>query len=128
MEQLKDVYNVSYDPDLDAVTMEWNGYATSEQFRTGTELMLKTMQEHHASKVAGNITDFVLIGMEDQKWMLKEFLPQAIAQGFRKCALTIPMHYFNKVAVESIINGINSEGFEIRLFENFEDAKAWIKA
>lgn len=106
--------------------MEWSGYAKREEFRAGTEMMLEVLKESNAKKVVGNITDFVLIAMEDQHWLLYNFLPRAISFGFAKCALTVPKFHFNKVAVENVNQSLADQNLEVRLFEDFEDAKKWI--
>lgn len=126
MEPTERIYNIYYDEQTEAVIMEWSGYARSEEFRAGTKLMFDTMQKNGASKVIGNITDFVLIGMEDQKWLLDDFLPLAIKHGFSKCALTIPLFYFNRVAVETVVSNIVNSRFKVRLFKSFDEAKNWI--
>lgn len=123
---MKKLYNVYFDPDIDAVVMEWSGYAKREEFRAGTELMLEILKDSKATKVVGNITDFVLIGMEDQNWLLYNFLPRAVEFGFRHCALTVPKFYFNKVAVENVITSLADKNLEVRLFENFIEATNWI--
>ena len=38
-------YDVYFDKDINSVVMEWHGYATSRQFKEGTELMLNTAYE-----------------------------------------------------------------------------------
>lgn len=123
---MEKLYNIYFDKQLQSVVMEWSGYAKREEFRAGTEMMLEILKDSGASRVVGNITDFVLIGMDDQNWLLYNFLPRAIGSGFRKCALTIPNYYFNKVAVENVIASLADKNLEVRLFEDFEEAKTWI--
>src|SRR5690606_6141013 len=102
METNTKIYNIYYNQELDAVIMEWHGYATSAQFREGTELMLEILSENNTYKVLGDIKEMVLIGMEDQHWLDFNFLPRAINAGFKVLALVKPDNYFNKVAIESI--------------------------
>ena len=70
--------------------MEWQGYATSNQFKEGTELMLNTLIKHRSIKVLANIKDMILIGMEDQQWLDTQFIPRAIRFGFKAIALVKP--------------------------------------
>ena len=102
MQANTEAYTIYFDPEIDSVVMEWDGYATSHQFKEGTELMLNTLIQNRASKVLGDIKDMILIGMEDQDWLNSDFLPRAIKFGFKAIALVNPDYYFNKVAVESI--------------------------
>jgi hypothetical protein len=45
--------------------MVWKGYATSAAFRDGNARVLSEIADRHASKLLGDVTDFVLIGADD---------------------------------------------------------------
>lgn len=121
-----EVYRIEYDPVTNWVVMDWDGYATSRQFREGTERMLQLLKEHHASKVLADVKDMVLIGREDQQWLNNHFLPEAIQAGFQAIALVRPSHYFNQVAIEGISYKVDQEKLRIQIFERVEEAKAWL--
>jgi hypothetical protein len=121
-----EVYNIYFDAVTDCVVMEWNGYATSAQFKEGTELMLNTLIKHNATKVLANVQDMVLIGREDQEWLDLHFLPRATEFGFKAIALIRPNHYFNNVAVESISYKVDKNKLAINIFDNIDDAKKWL--
>jgi len=122
-----DIYNIYFDQEMNAVVMEWDGYATSSQFKEGTELMLNTLIQNNSFKVLADIKDMVLIGMEDQEWLSIHFLPRAIKFGFKAIAIIKPDHYFNKVAVEAISCKVDKEKLAINFFDNIEEAKEWLK-
>ena len=126
MEATAKIYNVYYSTEIDSVVMEWQGYATSKQFKEGTELMLNTLIRHNSSKVLADIKDMALIGMEDQEWLNTEFLPRAIKFGFKAIAIIKPDHYFNKVAVDSISYKVDKEKLTINFFDNLKEAKEWL--
>ncbi|MEO7306686.1 MAG: STAS/SEC14 domain-containing protein [Ferruginibacter sp.] len=128
MEANAETYNIYFDGEINAVVMQWDGYATSSQFKEGTELMLNTLIKHHCIKVLADIKDMVLIGMEDQQWLDQHFLPRAIEFGFKALAIIRPENYFNKVAVESISYKVDKDKLAINFFENVDEAKAWLKS
>jgi len=128
METPTEVYNIYFDEDIDAVVMEWDGYATSTQFKEGTELMLNTLIQHRAEKVLANTRDMVLIGMEDQQWLDTHFLPRAMRFGFKAIAIIKPENYFNKVAVESISHKIDSTKLQINFFDSTDEAREWLRS
>lgn len=123
-----EVYKIYYHNDGKYVVMEWNGYATSQEFREGTEKMLQVLIENKADKVLGDIRDMVIIGQEDQKWLNDIFLPKAILSGFKAIALIQPIHYFNKVAVESVAFKVKKELLRINFFSEYKEAKAWLES
>ena len=127
MQANPEVYSIYFDEELGAVVMEWDGYATSQQFREGTELMLNTLIQHKATKVLADVKDMVLIGQEDQQWLLGHFLPRAIEFGFKSIAMVRPDYYFNKVAVESVSYKVDQDKLGIHFFDTVEEAREWLK-
>jgi len=121
-----ETYNIYFNPDIHAVVMEWNGYATSNQFKEGSELMLDTLISNNCSKVLADIKDMVIIGREDQHWLDTNFLPRAIRAGFKAIAIIRPVHYFNKVAVESISYKVDQDKLAINFFDDVNGAKQWL--
>ena len=126
METGIEIYHIYFDPEIRTVVMEWNGYATSKQFREGTELMLNTLIKNNSSKVLADIKDMTIIGMEDQRWLNEEFLPRATTFGFNSIAIVKPDHYFNKVAVEGISYRADKNKLTINFFDNRDEAKEWL--
>ncbi|MDB5282940.1 MAG: hypothetical protein JWO06_2015 [Bacteroidota bacterium] len=122
----QDVYDIYFKPEDGYVTMNWKGYATSEQFRQGTEIMLNLLIENRATKVLADVEDMVIIGQDDQQWMETQFLPRAIKFGFKAIALVKPKNYFNKVAVETISYKVDKDKLAINFFDTVEEAKEWL--
>lgn len=120
------VYNIYYKEEDALIFMDWDGYATSEQFRAGSELMLRLVQEHNVSKVLADTKDMVLISQEDQKWVVNEIFPKLIDAGCKTMALVSPHHYFNKVAIESLSFKANEKSLSCRIFHNLKTATDWL--
>ena len=126
METHTEIYNIYFDGEINSVVMEWNGYATSKQFKQGTELMLNMLIKNNCSKVLADIKDMKIIAMEDQQWLNEEFLPRATTFGFKAIAIVKPHYYFNKVAVETVSYKVDKEKLTINFFDNSEEAKEWL--
>lgn len=127
MDAVIKTYDVYFDPAINSVIMEWHGYATSRQFKEGTELMLNTLIKNNCSKVLADIKDMTLIGMEDQQWINEQVLPRATKFGFKAIAIVKPYHYFNKIAVETISYKVDKEKLTINFFDNTEEAREWLR-
>lgn len=123
-----EIYKINYDPGVDAVICIWNGYATSTQFRESTELLLETLVKNKTSRVLVDLKDMVLIGKDDQDWMDKTYIPKATALGMKIVACVQPIHYFNKIAVESIVYSFNKTPVKVSYFQQYEDAINWLKS
>ena len=126
MEANTEIYNIYFDKEINAVVMEWDGYATSKQFKQGTELMLNILIKNNCSKVLADIKDMKIIAMEDQQWLTEEFLPRATKFGFKSIAIVKPDYYFNKVAVETISYKVDKGKLTINFFDNTDEAKEWL--
>ena len=111
---------------MDSVIMEWRGYATSREFKEGTELMLNTLIKNSTFKVLADIKDMTIIAREDQEWLDTDFLPRATDFGFKVIAIVKPDHYFNKVAVESISYKVDKNKLALQFFNNVRDAREWL--
>jgi hypothetical protein len=127
METEEKVYDIYFNAVENYVVMQWNGYATSNQFREGTELMLNTLIQHKSTKVLADIRSMKIIGMEDQQWLEKDFIPRAVKFGFEALAIIQPTAYFNKVAVETVSYKVDKEKLSISFFDNMASAKEWLK-
>jgi hypothetical protein len=117
---------VDYDADVRCVVMTWRGYATTREFRAANEHVLKVLAERQASKLLGDITEFVLIAAEDQNWLSTDWIPRTVKAGLRKVALTSPAFYFNRVAVESVGERLDPEKLVLRHFDDHDTARAWL--
>jgi hypothetical protein len=126
MEATIKTYEVYFDADIKSVVMKWHGYATSRQFKEGTELMLNTLIKHNCYKVLADIRDMTLIGMEDQQWINDVFLPRATKFGFKAIAIIKPRSYFNKIAVETISYKVDKDKLMINFFDNIDEARNWL--
>ncbi|HJS79214.1 MAG TPA: STAS/SEC14 domain-containing protein [Vitreimonas sp.] len=118
---------IDYDADIPCVVMIWKGYATSAAFREGNAQVLAQITQRRASKLLGDVTDFVLIGAEDQAWLNEVWIPRAVHAGLRKVALVQPNFYFNRVAIDSVAQKLDRDRVELGFFDNRDAAKEWLR-
>jgi hypothetical protein len=118
---------IDYDADVPCVVMVWRGYATSAAFREGNARVLSEISDRRASKLLGDVTDFVLIGADDQAWLNEVWIPRAMHAGLRKVALVQPSFYFNRVAIDTVAQKLDRDRVEVGFFDNREAAKDWLK-
>ena len=119
---------VSWDGDLPGVVMIWKGYATSKEFRAGNENVLDMVSTRTAMKLLGDVTDFKLIGGEDQRWLNDNWIPRAIGAGLRHVALVSPTYYFNQVAVDTVSQRVDPSRLNVRQFGDWQQARNWLAA
>lgn len=124
----EDVYTVRHDPEVPCVVMIWRGYATSAEFRAANERILTMIIDTQSTKLLGDVSRFVLIGMEDQAWLNNNWIPRATAAGLRHVALIQPSYYFNKVAAETVGANVDPSRLALSYFGDIASARAWLGA
>jgi hypothetical protein len=107
--------------------MVLEGYFNSYLFREVTENLLRLIVEYKVSKVLADTRHMNLISAEDQIWLNENFLPRAIKQGYKICAMIKSKHYFNRISVQAIADKIDKSAFDLRLFEDKNSAIIWLK-
>lgn len=122
------VCSVRHDSEVPCVVMIWQGYATSAEFRAANEDILAVITTRKATKLLGDVSRFVLIGMEDQAWLNNNWIPRATAAGLRHVALVQPSYYFNKVAVETVGSKVDPARLELAFFGDVGAARDWLTA
>jgi hypothetical protein len=121
-------FSVDDDVDIPGVVMIWRGYAASPVFRAANEQVLQTIGDRRAKKLLGDITEFVLIGAEDQDWLNTVWLPNAMEAGLRMVALVTPNFYFNRVAVDNVVKKLDPARLQVAYFATRDEAREWLKA
>lgn len=121
-------FSVCYAPDVPCVIMTWRGYHTSASFRQQNEQVLELLRQHGASKILCDIRQFLLIGATDQSWLNYNWLPRALSAGLRHCALVTPVYFFNQVAVQSVVDRIDTPILRVEYFEAAEAARLWLQS
>jgi SpoIIAA-like len=117
---------VGYDAEVPCVIMAWKGYATSREFREANERILGVLADRQASKLLGDIKEFVLIGADDQHWLSSNWIPRAMEAGLRTVAMITPVFYFNRVAVENVGQKLDPETLILQHFDNRASARGWL--
>ena len=99
----------------------------SRSYRAANEQVLQTISERRARKLLGDITEFVLIGAEDQDWLNNVWLPKTMEAGLRVAALVTPNFYFNRVAVENVTRKLDPTHLQVAFFATRDEAREWLK-
>lgn len=119
------VYEADYDPLSHTLVCKWMGYATSQQFREGMLIQLGMLTAWKCHRMLVDLSEMVLIGREDQEWMDRSYMPTAIQCGLRMVGIVPSHHYFNKVAVESVVFKMDKEKVSVHYHDSVETAKEW---
>jgi hypothetical protein len=118
--------SVIYNAKVPCVEMTWRGYATSPMFRETNERVLRVIEERRADRLLGDVLDFILIGADDQQWLNENWLPRAMEAGLRRAGLIQPVYYFNRVAVENVVQKVDQNRLKVGYFQEATSAREWL--
>ncbi len=116
---------VTVDDQIGCLVVEWRGYATSAQIRYIHHNILLLLKKHRITKILGDDTALPIIHVDDQKWIVQDWLPQAKAAGFKAAANKIPHSYFGRLSVENVQSEIGAD-IAVRAFEDLCKARRWL--
>jgi hypothetical protein len=120
-------FHLAFEPEVPCLTMAWHGYHDSNSFRANNERALQMLALHQANGLLCDARQFLLIGGADQEWLAAAWLPRAVAAGLRTCAILTPLFYFNRVAVQSVIERTEMLGLRIAHFDSPDIARRWLQ-
>lgn len=109
------------------MVLKWFGYADSNQFRDACYQSLILLTTMKTSRMIADNTDGRVVSMDDQKWMLENWFPQAYESGYRTSAVVISKNFFRELAIDNIVNQLDKGKFTVHYFDDFEKAKEWMK-
>jgi hypothetical protein len=126
-ENLEDnpICTVSYDPTVPCLVVRWKRYATSTQIRYIHECLIRLIKRHRISKILGDDSDLVNIASTDQHWIVRDWMPRAMAVGLKAAASVTPRAHFGQVSVNRILS-FRPTGLAIQSFENLREARDWL--
>jgi len=127
-ENLEDnpICSVSYDPSIPCLMVRWKSYATSSQIRYIHECLIRLIKEHRVSKILGDDSNLESIAAIDQQWIVRDWMPRAMAAGLKTAATIKPRAYFGQMSVNHILS-FRPAGLTIQSFEGLREAKDWLR-
>ena len=119
---------IAWDGERDCVYVEFKGFATSAEFRSGTMKVIDAIRERSAKSLISDNRRLEVVTNEDQLWLRDNLVPQAAALGMKRAALVVAHTGLGKYASQEILSRLPTGMFVTRTFDSLDDAKAWIAA
>lgn len=119
------ICSIFLDGNVRCITVAWKRYATSTQFRFVHESLIHLLSKYQVSKLLCEDTALPTIHLEDQRWIIEDWLPRAAAAGLGAVASRRPEAYFARIAVENIRAAISGT-VTMRCFDELDAARQWL--
>jgi hypothetical protein len=108
------------------VLVEWKEWANSAEYRAAHETILKAIRENHASKNLIDATHSKVVSDSDQKWLIDNWIPRAVAAGRRSTAVVMPKSALGRTISENIDKGAPANLTRVEYFDTPSEAAAWL--
>lgn len=120
------VITVEWDEELQAVTMNWNDFARSKQYREGLNQGLKLVREKNARNWLADLRDLGTVTQEDQQWTQEEWHPRAFETTLSSMAIVQPTSVITNLSVDDLVQEVGSN-VTSHMFDNRPDARDWLR-
>jgi len=119
---------IFYDAKMNATGVTWKAPVSSEQYKNAFVRCLEFLKFYNTPNWISDISEQGIIAQEDQQWMLKNILPEAVNNGLKRIAAVTANakaaavnEYLNEIQV--IIARLN---IKYAYFSTFEEAANWV--
>jgi hypothetical protein len=86
-----DVLELFWDTKASYHIAEWHGFAKGDRLRHAAHACMYAARERRSGQWLADLTDFSLIGPEDQEWVARELYPRLAESGIRAIAVVLPV-------------------------------------
>ena len=117
---------IAWDGEHRCIYLEFKGFATSAEFRSGTMMVIDAIRERKATSLISDNRRLEVVTNEDQLWLRDTLVPQAAAGGLKRAAVVVAHQGLGRYASQEILNRLPSGMFVTRTFDSPDDAKEWI--
>ncbi len=101
-------------------------FSNDEQYRVNLTEMINQVQQQKVTNIIFDAKNFKGTSPANQKWVMEHFVPEVVKAGVRKIALIFPKDAFGQFALKNYIKSAAKDMVEPDMFENKEEAVAWV--
>lgn len=125
-----DYVKATYNPELRAITVTWDGQISSENYRNTYTKVLDFQRDNDAptDNFMADLRKQGVVNPNDRKWFETEAMPRGINQGLKRAAVITDANVFKKYYLNLIIKALNKFGLPLKLFGTPEEAVTWFKS
>ena len=91
------------------------------------ERMLLALQHHHWSRVLVNQTGMLAFTPAEQQWIAHDWLPRAVAAGYRYGAVVVSPQALVRLATSFITTSVMGQPLTYRSFDSETEAAEWLQ-
>jgi hypothetical protein len=135
MKLLEEKYGtIEYDASVPCITASFNGFMSSEQFRSflnkGLDFLIEKKKNHDQILWLADTSKHVVQPDSDTKWVADEWNPRALKAGIHHVAFVLPENVFGSISVKKYAENSEKKGdtMVVQMFGTLENAKNWFRS
>ena len=124
---------LEYDATVPCIIASFNGFMSSEQFRSflnkGLDALIEKKKNHDKILWLADTSKHVVQPDSDTKWVADDWNPRALKAGIRHVAFVLPENVFGNASVKKYAdnNDKNEQRMVVQMFGDINTAKQWFK-
>ena len=124
---------LEYDSTVPCITASFNGFMSSDQFRSflnkGLDYLIEKKQVHDKILWLADTSKHVVQPDKDTKWVADEWNPRALKGGIHHVAFVLPENVFGNASVKRYADNTlqKKDEMEVHMFGDIDSAKEWFR-
>lgn len=116
---------VGFDAQNQWIYNDWRGMLTTDNVMQGCRGVLELLELTHCPHILNDNRGVIGSWNQANDWIEKEWMPKALAAGLTRFAHVVAPGIFGQLSAEEMHLRVGQR-FEMRLFQDFNQAKAWL--
>ncbi|QIX59691.1 hypothetical protein HER32_00175 [Hymenobacter sp. BT18] len=104
----------------------WQGLLTTDTVMQGCEGVLRALEATGCTYILNDNRGVIGSWNQANDWIEQHWMPQALAGGLTRFAHVVAPGIFGQASAEAMHQRVGSR-FEMRLFQDIEDAQQWLQ-
>jgi hypothetical protein len=117
---------IEYDEANRWIYNNWVGVLPTEQVIQGCQAIIEMLQAHPSALMLNDNRTVVGSWSAANEWIDQQWAPQAVALGLKRFAHVVSPGIFGQASAAELATRVGKQ-FEMRLFQEVELAKTWLK-
>lgn len=119
---------IFYDASINAVGVVWNGPVTGEQYRNVFQNCLEFVKAYNTPNYISDLTKQGYISRDDQGWMFRNIMPEAVKHGLKKIAGIRAENHDPELQeyYSAISENLKKLGVTMKFFSTYKEAAHWL--
>ncbi|WP_437816374.1 hypothetical protein [Sorangium sp. So ce1078] len=118
--------SISWDADIQAVLVEWKGFADSKELRTALDAAMDLVHRKRAIRCLGDCRRAGPTSQDDQRWANESWLPRMDALGVRRIAYVLPRSAIARMSLTRALARFDGQVLVQAQFDGIDAARAWL--